>query len=365
MGFKLSRLKSRISPVSCSKFYLVSLKDRLKRLAASQPLFEQLMFQSYRLRNGAKVAQEIERRKNLSIFDYHALSEEIAYGPEERVIDNNLYGYASYLKDYAGIKSDLKSYMEHGLFLGGIVHPDQYHWHFRRIITMSEARREILKDKIPQKESIAVGPYIHYAQALLNETKMQALKRELGKTLLVYPFHSAKHIKTSYDEDGFISEIKRVARDFDSVLVCLYYLDTKDPDKVAAYESEGFKIVTNGHRFDRHFVARQRTHIELADLTMSNTMGTHTGFCVYLNKPHYIYKQEIKQQAASLKDLKRMKVAGAAGNAKKAVAAERDFFISLYRELSMEISEKQWEATADFWGFKDIKTATELNSFLR
>lgn len=335
----------------------------MKRLAASQPLFEQLMFQSYRMRNGAAVAKEIERRKKLSIFDYKALSQEIAFGPEERVIDNNLYGYASYLKQYAGIKKDLKAYMEHGLFLGGIVHPDQFHWHFKRIITMSEGRREILKAKLAQKESIAVGPYIHYAQAVLNEEEMAALKKELGKTLLVYPFHSARHISTNYDEDGFISEIKRVAKDFDTVLICLYYLDCLDAGKVAAYESEGFKIVTNGHRFDRHFVARQRTHIELSDLTMSNAMGTHTGFCVYLKKPHYIYKQEVAQIAKSASELKRMKVAGAAGDARDAVQQERDFFIQLYGELRDDISAKQWEATADFWGFDSIKTAEELKLY--
>lgn len=341
----------------------MSLKDRLKRFAASQPLLEQAMYQAYRLKNGSSVAAEIERRKKLSIFDYQQLSAEIPYGPEERVIDNNLYGYASYLKKYAGLEQDLKAYLEHGLFLGGIVHPDQYHWHFPRIITMSEARREILKSKIPQKESIAIGPYLHYASALLEAEEMKTLKKSLGKTLLVYPFHSAKHIKIAYDEDGFIREIKRVAKDFDTVLICLYYLDARDPEKVAAYESEGFKVVTNGHRFDRHFVARQRTHIELADLTMSNTMGTHTGFCVYLKKPHYIYKQEIEQQPINLKELKRMQVAGAAGDAKQAVAEERKFFINLYRELREDISPEQWEATAQFWGFEDVKTKEELGRY--
>lgn len=335
----------------------------MKRLAASQPLFEQFMFQSYRMRNGAAVAKEIERRKKLSIFDYHALAQEIPFGPEERVIDNNLYGYATYLKQFAGLKNDLKAYMEHGLFLGGIVHPDQFHWHFKRMITMSEGRREILKAKLPHKESIAVGPYIHYAQSVLNTEEMQALKKDLGKTLLVYPFHSARHISTNYDEDGFITEIKRVAKDFDTVLICLYYLDCLDATKVEAYTSEGFKIVSNGHRFDRHFVARQRCHIELSDLTMSNGMGTHTGFCVYLKKPHYIYKQEVAQIAKSTTDFKRMKTAGAAGDAKEAVAAERHFFMDLFGELRGDISAKQWEATAEFWGFESVKTAEELKLY--
>ena len=108
------------------------------------------MFHAYRWQRGKAVEAEIERRKKIDLFDIEQLSEDIAFGPEERVIDNNLYGYASYLKKYAGIKSDLKAYMEHGLFLGGIVHPDQFHWHFPKIITLSEQRREILAAKIPK-----------------------------------------------------------------------------------------------------------------------------------------------------------------------------------------------------------------------
>lgn len=343
----------------------MSLKDRLKRLAASQALLEQFMFHGYRLKNGAQVKRDIESRKNLSIFDYQALSQEIAYGPEERVIDNNLYGYASYLKKYAGYQQDLKAYMEHGLFLGGIVHPDQYHWHFPRIITMSKRRQEVLRAKIPHKNSLAVGPYIHYAEPLLDPASLQKLKSELGKTLLVYPFHSMKHVNAFYDEDGLIGEIKRLAKDFNTVLICLYYLDARNPEKVAAYEAEGFKIVSNGHRFDRHFVARQRTHIELADLTMSNTMGTHTGFCTYLNKPHYIYRQKINQKPINLKELKRFEAAGSAGAIKEKVAQERGLFIDLYRELRDDISPQQYEATAEFWGFEDIKSPQQLKAALQ
>jgi len=321
------------------------------------------MFHTYRLKSGRAVSKEIERRRQLSIFDYQSLSAEIPYGPEERVIDNNLYGYASHLKNFAGIDGDLKAYMEHGLFLGGIVHPDQHHWHFPRIVTMSEGRRQILAQKLPQKESLAVGPYIHYAQPLLAEDALRDLKNELGRTLLVYPFHSAKHLKVSYDEDGFIAEIKRVAKNFDNVLVCLYYLDTRDPEKVSAYESEGFKVVSNGHRFDRNFVARQRTHLELADLTMSNTMGTHTGFCIYLNKPHYIYKQDIDQRPINLKQLKRLEAAGTTGAVLDLVHQQKNFFINLYRELRDDISSEQFEATAEFWGFEDIREAAYLKSF--
>ncbi|WP_421751985.1 hypothetical protein [Croceimicrobium sp.] len=341
----------------------MSAKDQLKRFIASQPLLEKSMFYAYRWQKGNAVDAEIERRRKIDLFDIEQLSQDIAFGPEERVIDNNLYGYASYLKKYAGIKSDLKAYMEHGLFLGGIVHPDQFHWHFPKIITLSEQRREILAAKIPGKESLAVGPYIHYATSLLEAEEQAKLKARLGKTLLVYPFHSMKNVKAGFNDQELINEIKRVAKDFDSVLICLYYLDARDPVKVAAYRAEGFHLVTAGHRFDRHFIARQRSHIELANLTMSNGMGTQTGFCVYLNKPHYIYQQHIDQKASSLKELKRFEAGGSAGSVKERVAAERAYFSQLFSELRMDISAEQRAVTADYWGFESVQEAAFLQNY--
>lgn len=321
------------------------------------------MFRFYRLQNGASVAQEIERRANVDLFDLPALAAPIAYGPEERVIDNNLYGYASHLKKFAGTQKDLQGYMEHGLFLGGIIHPDQFHWHFSCFITMSAARKTLLEERFPKKETIAIGPYIHYAQGILESKAQEALKKDLGKTLLVYPFHSMKNVDAGFNEPELIQRIKEVAADFDTVLISLYYLDALRKDTVAAYRAEGFKVITAGHRYDRNFVARQRSHIELADLTMSNGMGTQTGFCVFLNKPHYIFQQQIDQSVKSTKELKRFQAGGSAGSVKERVAQERAYFSQLFSELRPDISAEQKEITAQFWGFDQLKSVEELQAF--
>lgn len=337
----------------------VSIKDRIKRLTASQPLLEQMMFSFYRAKNLKSGLAELERRAGLSIYDVEALSKEMPYVPLERVIDNNIYGYANYLKQYAGIERDLKAYMEHGLFLGKIVHLDQFAWHFPRIITMSQGRVDILKEKIPQKEAIAVGPYIHYAPPLYSDEEMAQMKKELGKTLLVYPFHSMKNVKVGFNEGEFVKEIKRVAKDFDNVLVSLYFSDALDPERCAPYEAEGFKLVTAGHRFDQHFVARQRAHIELSDFTMSNGMGTQTGFCVYLNKPHYIYRQDIEQKPINSSESARF-YNSSGGDERELVAFQRDYFSRLFGEFRSDISQEQLEATSKFWGFDQVKTKEEL-----
>lgn len=317
------------------------------------------MFTYYRLKNGHDWLKEIEARANLSIFEYQALSQPLAYAPQERVIDNNLYGYAYNLKKYAGIKHDLKGYMEHGLFLGGIVHPDQKHWHYSRIITLSQMRVNEILHHLPQKKPVAVGPYIHYAQSVLGAEKQSTLKRELGRVLLVFPFHSVKNVGAEFDDRSFIDEINRVKSGFDSVLVSLYFLDAQNPKRVSLYEDEGFLVVTAGHKFDPNFVNRQRTHITLADMTMSNGLGTHVGYCIYLNRPHYIFQQEVKHNAANTTELKRIDMLSNDAQ-KHEIARQQQLFARLFSHFEEKITGEQREITGQYWGFSDVKTADEL-----
>jgi hypothetical protein len=96
---------------------------------------------------------------------------------------------------------------------------------------------------------------------------------------------------------------------------------------------------------------------------MSNGMGTQTGFCVLLNKPHYIFKQEVVQKSKSAKEEARHASRNNA-SVKDAVKKEREFFADLFSEFQDYISPEQYEATAEYWGFKALKTPAELRRFL-
>lgn len=59
-----------------------------------------------------------------------------------------------------------------------------------------------------------------------------------------------------------------------------------------------FSIVCSGNRFDPRFLSRQRDLIELSDMAMSNDLGTHIGYIVALNGPHYMFKQKVELNLA-------------------------------------------------------------------
>lgn len=323
------------------------------------------MFKVARILRNGMAEKESERRQKLSILDYKELAKEIPFDPIERVIDNNLYGYAYHLKKYAGIKHDLKGYLEHGLFWGGIVHNDQRNWHFKRIITLSQMRKKEIESQLPQKNAIPVGPYIHYAADLMSKEERQALKNKLGRVLLAFPVHSIKGVKNNYDKQRFIEEINRIKGDFDTVLISLYYLDVNFPDRYKPYLDEGFEIVTSGHRYDLNFVSRQKEIIGLADVTISNSVGTHTGYCVYMNKPHYIFHQEYRKTAKSDKEKKRVE-AVVANKHKELMAKQKAEILEPFTiYIPDKLTKEQINIVSKYWGFEDVKTPEELRALFK
>lgn len=339
------------------------LKDTVKRTLISIPWAAKLLYAFYRLKHGDAAERLSKKRKLLSLFDFEALSADIPYAPHEIVIDNNLYGQAYAMKRYAGIAHDLQAYIEHGLFWGGMVHQDEYHWYTPKIITFSEKRKADIAAKGIDRETIAVGPYIHYAQPLFTEAEFKALKKELGKTLLIFPSKSILNIESKYDVDAFIQEVKRIGKDFKTIMVSLYYLDAKNKALTEAYLAHGFKIVTAGHRYDHYFLDRQRTFIQLADMTMSNEVGTHVGYCVHLGKPHYIYHQKLERVGVNQKELAReLTLYQAAEDQRR--NAEKQEVADAFSTYQEKITDSQRTIIDTYWGTTSVKTPKEIQQLL-
>lgn len=240
--------------------------------------------------------------------------------------------------------------IEHGLYFGENVNREECTIDcIDTIYTYSEYRKNaILKEFSGKlnKEIVLVGPYIMYVNNFKSNRALRKLKNKLGRVLLVFPSHSTPGFYTDYNENEFLSEIAEVAKNYDSVLVSLFWADVNvGRDKM--YLEKGYQVVCSGTRSDRWFLSRQRDLFELADFSMSNDVGTHIGYSISMGVPHYIYNQKVVEGEAKIdysemnpiieKEFKEIK--SAFNSRKPVITEEQKKIVDYYWGLSSVITE--------------------------
>jgi hypothetical protein len=243
--------------------------------------------------------------KNVDYFDYKTLANLRFIAPK---FFSSVCSYGNY-KAIARLKKSrfnfVTEYLEHGASLccdpetvkmGG--HVDRIC--IKRIYTFGDLRKQIietfLRNHNMKRKVIAIGPYINGAVFFKTKNELDILKQKYGKTLLIFPCHSIKTMHAIYDESDFMQEIFKIKNDFDTVFICLHWLDVLNEKRFLFYEkyvSGNFKIVSAGNSHDPSFLSRLKDLIYLSDFTMSNSVGTHVGYSVCMGKPHYLYSQTI------------------------------------------------------------------------
>lgn len=311
---------------------------------------------------------ESKNREQLKFTDIKKLSQNIEFNNKELwtgELQFYRYGMDKILKEYANFPLNNKI---HALFEHGIIYTDHCYGVFRAheyvpSIVASKYRVGVLEKQKYYSGAYAIGPYIHYAKSLLSEETLKSEKERLGKTLLVFPSHSIDGLVSNFKLEPFLDEIDTLAKDFDSVRICMYYKDVT-LNRFKEYQKRGYEVVTAGHFNDYNFLPRLRSIIETSDMTMANDIGSHLGYCIYLNKPFYLYNPN---------DVKHI---GEENNedTEKMVHCEKIFqktkenninIINMNQEFSSyseKINKKQYNLISYLWGFDEVKTPDELNN---
>ncbi len=313
----------------------------------------------YKIINKKKFQNEVSNRKSLSIFKFKELSKPIPFYPIETIKDANFYGHLHSLKKYAGVDKITHS-IEHGLYLGNYVPYATFLKTTKSIITFSENRKKHLRNANIKKPIITIGPYIHYAEPLLSDKDFNEIKKSIGRTFLLFPTHSIKNIDVEIEIEDLISKVKKTAKDFDTIMVCFYYKDILNDIFPEYFMKAGFKIVTAGNIYDINFLSRLKSIIQLSDFTASNNVGTHTGYCIYLNKPHFIFKQNInykKENSLSTINYRNSKQL-------ESMEEEKNDILKEFTYFSHEITDNQRKIIDKYWGISSIKNPNELKALL-
>lgn len=242
--------------------------------------------------------EDVEYRKSLSIFDYKKVAMPLHFVTRRHTDINFYYGNERLIKKALDISTedDLNAEIEHSPrgIDNLIIHyeVDKENKFGDTIYVSSNERKKFLQKHLPSKKIVSVGLYIKYAERIISDIEFSKIKKELGKVLLVFPYHSTGGFSCKFEPVILLSEIQKYESDFDNILVCMYWHDVVEQNE-EIFKKNGYKIVTAGNIYDYYFTSRLRTIIELSDMTMSNAIGTHIAYCTCLNKPHYLVREKL------------------------------------------------------------------------
>lgn len=326
-----------------------------------------LLSQTYCLASQMKAPgfkKEVESRAKLDLFDYKGIAQPLPKCYFEINTDNNCFGIGWSLRQYAGLKrSYCNALVEHGYFFGTYVQEVEKITFAKKLLTFGDVRKEHIEAVVKDKEVYQIGPYIHYAPDYYDEERFAEEKKRLGRTLLVFFSHSGTGESVSFDLDALIEKINSIRKDFQTVVISLFWSDI-NPKIENRLKDEGYLIFSSGHRYDYYFLSRQKTMIKLADMTMSNSTGTHLAYCSYLNKPHWIVRQEIRSKALNKTGEANIAIAELQG--KDVVnQQENEELYQVFSEYSDVLTVEQKKVCDKYFGLSYIRSKEEILRYIK
>ena len=126
-----------------------------------------------------------------------------------------------------------------------------------------------------------------------------------------------------------------------------------------SYSKRNYKICTAGHKWDKDFLNRLKTIINLSDTTISNDVGTHIGYCIHLRKPHTIIEFENNMEA--LNKIGKFQIIEERKSEKNFEIEEvKAGFYNDSGVIFESITDLQLSLITKYWGLDCIKTESEL-----
>ncbi len=307
--------------------------------------------------------REVYRRSLLPFNEINLLSQPIEDDQfKANVLDMHeplYYGALFALLDYAGLSSfsfsPLNLCIQHG-YVFEIKNYEKSKLEKRNLV-WSHKIVNMYHEFTSNQDVYAIGAPFFYAKSLLDENQLKEEKKRLGKTLLVFPMHSQIDVDTNYDTKKLLNILAEERKRFDTVLICMYWKDVlRGSHKV--YTDIGYECVCNGYLYDQNFLRRQKSLFSLADATLSNGIGSHIGYSLYMGKPHWLIDDEYEyvntRANGDAKDLSDVKDSNNFLEVKEAFVDNSDY----------QINDKQINVINKFWGISDMKSPEELKKLL-
>lgn len=285
-----------------------------------------------------------------NIFDYNNV---IRRRPDiDRPFRNSncFYGFNYCLKRFSGFRGTINAVVEHAPALDGYI-GDYGDKLAPSVVVNSEQRREFLRAKI-EKSIFTVGPSIYYAKNIYTEFSLKIIKKNLGKTLLIYPLHDIENFSYIQDTQSFIEYVKKIKdeNNYDTILVSLYFVDIERGRHII-YEKQGWTILSAGRRENYDFGDCMKTIISLADYAVFQAYASAIGYCIYEGVPVSIFPQEFRFVE----------------NGREGVQTDNGIrnetmrlFETMFQQYDESISKEKYEFCKYWYGYDSVMQADQL-----
>ncbi len=294
------------------------------------------------------------------IFDYHtALQKRPDTFFEQGWTNYRMKGYgigATY-RNYCGYTGEINSDVEHSLAFNRTNNEIEYRDGIYPVVLSSSSFRRDFIQPLTDKLIIPAGPfYIPYAKSIYDDFTLECIKKNIGKTLLVYPQHN--NVNSFYEGEeekitAFIDYVNNIKEQYhyDTVICCVYFADILNQTYLK-YEKLGWKIVTAGRNENRDFGNNAKTILSLADYVIAQGSMASIVQAVYMKIPStYVLGRQQKRMSSGVLD----------------TPGETLGHTELYHECaeifegySETISQEQYDWCNKWGGFDDVKSPEEL-----
>jgi hypothetical protein len=206
---------------------------------------------------------------------------------------NSTYGYAKILKNYVGLPETYPikvCYSHFASFHRTAFSPkapflSTYNFDIPVFLACGRFEEENMRTYRPKNLVYVIGSPFLYAESFFSDEYIKQEKTRLGKNLLVFPSHSTLSSCSVYNVQEFLDSImNKYKNQFDTIRICLYWRDI-ELNRHQFYIEKGFELVSAGNSLDYNFIPRLKGLLQICDAITTNSLGTHVGYSISLNKP--------------------------------------------------------------------------------
>jgi hypothetical protein len=201
---------------------------------------------------------------------------------------NDYYGHASLLKRYAGLPGGrpLKVAIQHGVHLNDYIWDADLNTEMSLFLCSGEPHARAYERKTGgRKRAIAIGPLCRYVREADSTPPPE-------RCLLAFPCHSTHRVRAVFDAHAFADQVERLGREFDRVVVCIYWRDVLD-GLHRTFQARGFECVSAGHMYDFDFLPRLARIVRSASMVLTNEVGTQILIATLMGKPVLLRRTDV------------------------------------------------------------------------